>query len=70
MVEEEYAGARGCPMSRRRFLQGLGAGVAATAVSVGGRPGLAFGAEAPHGGFQPTFGRMFPKLPPFGVERL
>ena len=52
-------------MSRRRFLQGLGAGVAATAVSVGGRPGLAFGAEAPHGGFQPTFGRMFPKLPPF-----
>jgi hypothetical protein len=66
-VEEDVAGARGCPMSRRRFLQGVGGGVAATAISVGWRRAFALGANAPHGGFQPTFGRLFPKLPSFAT---
>ncbi len=59
-----------CPMSRRRFLQSLGVGAAASAVTLG--PGSAAAAAAamtaPAGRIassQTNFGRMFPKLAPF-----
>ncbi len=57
-------GAGGCPMNRRRFLQTLGFGAAASAATLApGNVGAALGATAqrlPNG-----FGRMFPTLPPF-----
>lgn len=55
----------GCPMSRRRFLQGLGAGAAA--MSLGGRGTLAFADGAEQDAFRTTFGRMFARLPSFAV---
>ncbi len=61
----------GCPLSRRRFLQSLGLGAAASAVTlVPGHTATAAAATtttaaAAKPAFQTTFGRMFPKLPPF-----
>lgn len=59
-----------CPMSRRRFLHGLGFGAAASAATL--VPGGAASAAAALAGSPPrvaaqttTFGRMFPKLAPF-----
>ncbi len=56
-------------MSRRRFLQGVGAGAAASAVTMApGSAGLAFADSATAGqahAMQTTFGRMFPRLPAF-----
>ena len=57
-------------MSRRRFLQGLGIGAAASAVSLGQATSSAAAAAPATTGAPPsasvrTFGRLFPKLPPF-----
>lgn len=67
----------GCPMNRRRFLQGLGAGAAASAFTLSpGVIGSAFAASpvdpelaAPDGTtpISQFFSRMFPDLPPFAV---
>ncbi len=67
MGNEEMPSGGGCPMSRRRFLQGLGAGAAASATTFGpGAAGVAFAdAGAMPDPLRTTFGRMFPKLPPF-----
>ncbi|MDQ4132196.1 MAG: heme peroxidase family protein [Actinomycetota bacterium] len=56
---------QGCPMSRRGFLKGLGAGAAATAVALRGGAGVAL--AEPYRVFSPNFGRMFPRLPPFAA---
>ena len=57
----------GCPMSRRRFLAGLGAGAAASAVTLA--PGGTALAEAGRSrsaiAYETSFGRMFPNLPAF-----
>ncbi len=60
----------GCPMNRRRFLQTLGVGAAASSVTlVSGRAAgaLATRPELPEvlHGHSTSFGRMFPHLPPF-----
>jgi len=63
-------------MNRRRFLQGLGAGAAASAFSLGpGRIGGALAAAkdpspatlAARADLSGLFGRMFPRLPPFAA---
>jgi len=58
-------------MSRRRFLQGIGAGAAVSAAALTpAGAGVAFADPLPLGrpGDLPTcFGRMFPKLPPFAA---
>ncbi len=68
MAIDEHAG-RGCPMSRRRFLQAA-AGAGAAASTLGLAPGslasaLAAEAEAPAAATR--FGRMFPGLAPFAT---
>jgi len=57
----------GCPMNRRRFLQTLGFGAAASAATLApGNVGAALGATATTAQRLPTgFGRMFPNLRPF-----
>lgn len=56
----------GCPMSRRRFLQSLGFGAAATAATLApGNTGAALAGPTTSPAAQTSFGRMFPKLPPF-----
>lgn len=57
----------GCPMNRRRFLQTLGFGAAASAATLApGNVGAALGATATAARELPKgFGRMFPNLPPF-----
>ncbi len=65
MLDDNAGG--GCPMSRRRFLQGLGAGAAASAATMApGGAGVAFAdAAAGTDATRTTFGRMFPGLRPF-----
>ncbi|MEO5679761.1 MAG: heme peroxidase family protein [Acidimicrobiales bacterium] len=64
-------GGGGCPMSRRRFLQSLGVGAAASAVTLGSpsaAAAAALGSSSPRApGPLTTFGRMFPALPPFAA---
>ncbi len=72
MTNDHDDAARGCPMSRRRFLQAaVGAGAAASAVTLApGQVGRALAAAAAGPGPGPyltSFGRMFPKLPPFAA---
>jgi hypothetical protein len=68
-MSEDLSSAGGCPMNRRRFLQTIGAGAVASAVTLGpGRSAVARAAESlvPSGpGYLTTFGRMFPRMPPF-----
>jgi hypothetical protein len=72
-VTDDGGGGR-CPMSRRRFLHGLGFGAAASAATLvpgGAAAAAASAVAAPHAGrgaaLSTTFGRMFPKLPPFAA---
>lgn len=59
----------GCPMSRRRFLRGLGIGAAASAVTLSSGGAAAAGSLTTSSGgvtaLANTFGRMFPRLGPF-----
>ena len=61
-----------CPMSRRRFLGGLGFGAAASAATLvpgGAAAAAAIGSQVPArvAATSTTFGRMFPKLAPFAA---
>jgi len=71
-VDTEFE-ATGCPMNRRRFLTRVGAGAAATALTVGGSSGVAFADAATEAELAAArdstafFGRIFPRLPPFAT---
>ncbi|MDQ6727850.1 MAG: heme peroxidase family protein [Actinomycetota bacterium] len=71
MAEAQPTG--GCPMNRRRFLQTLGFGAAASAFTLGpGQAGGALAAPGASGGrtdadVAGSFTRMFPQLPPFAT---
>jgi hypothetical protein len=61
-------------MNRRRFLRGLGMGAAASAATLApGAAGMALAepggaARRAAGGFETTFGRLFPRLAPFSPD--
>ncbi|HET9444557.1 MAG TPA: heme peroxidase family protein [Acidimicrobiales bacterium] len=73
-VDDEGEGG-GCPMSRRRFLQAIGLGAAATvtapvlgaAVPAAAAAGAGVAGTSPAARYEANFGRMFAKLPAFAT---